>query len=227
MHRSIASKQILPAVYNKRCLHDLLPHLFFICISIIVIVARVLLDTVPVGIFDTLVQKRLRRERRARRRLQEQLELEVKRRVQLEDALKTAGGDEQIRIINENLSINEQRQNTQKNNSGSSPSAQSLPVERVDRTERSEREKVDSPPRSYSQSVREQPPPDIKPWGYSGIDLINTGAAFWQNYSESLAQELEMERKSRQQQVETDVKPPLQDRQNYYKNSVLFTSSAT
>lgn len=54
MHRSIASKQILPAVYNKRCLHDLLPHLFFICISIIVIVARVLLDTVPVGIFDSV-----------------------------------------------------------------------------------------------------------------------------------------------------------------------------
>ncbi|GJQ77419.1 hypothetical protein Trydic_g20817 [Trypoxylus dichotomus] len=174
-----------------------------------------------------LVQKRLRRERRARRRLQEQLELEVKRRVQLEDALKAAGGAEQVRIINENLSISEQRQNNQKNNNSTPPTAQNLPTERIERPDRSERERVDSPPGSYSQGVREQPPPDTKPWGYSGIDLINTGAAFWQNYSESLAQELEMERKSRQQQVEADVKSPLQDRQNYYKNSVLFTSSAT
>lgn len=44
---------------------------------------------------------------------------------------------------------------------------------------------------------------------------------------ESLAQELEIERKSRQQQAERDVKSPLQDRPNYYKNSVLFTSTAT
>ncbi|XP_072396968.1 uncharacterized protein [Diabrotica undecimpunctata] len=49
------------------------------------------------------------------------------------------------------------------------------------------------------------------------INLIN----------DSLAQELEMERKSRQQQVEREVKSPLQDRSGYYKNSVMFTSSAT
>ncbi|XP_023312287.1 dachshund homolog 1-like, partial [Anoplophora glabripennis] len=91
-----------------------------------------------------LVQKRLRRERRARRRLQEQLELEASRRAQLEDALRAAGASEQINMIND-----------------------------------------------------------------------------------SLAQELEMERKSRQQQAERDVKSPLQDRSGYYKNSVLFTSSAT
>ncbi|XP_065158653.1 dachshund homolog 2 isoform X2 [Atheta coriaria] len=66
---------------------------------------------------------------------------------------------------------------------------------------------------------------DAKGWGYSGIDLINSGAAFWQNYSESLAQELELERKSRQQQVDRDVKSPLQERSGYYKNSVLFTST--
>lgn len=46
-------------------------------------------------------------------------------------------------------------------------------------------------------------------------------------FAETLAQELELERKSRQQQVERDVKSPLQDRSAYYKNSVLFTSSAT
>ncbi|CAG9822528.1 unnamed protein product [Phaedon cochleariae] len=44
---------------------------------------------------------------------------------------------------------------------------------------------------------------------------------------ESLAQELEMERKSRRQQVEGEIKSPLQDRSVYYKNSVMFTSSAT
>lgn len=35
--------------------------------------------------------------------------------------------------------------------------------------------------------MREPPPPptsqDNKPWGYAGMDLMNTGTAFWQNYS--------------------------------------------
>lgn len=52
-----------------------------------------------------VVQKRLRRERRARRRLQEQLETEVKRRMQLEEALKATGAVEQLRIINGAYSI--------------------------------------------------------------------------------------------------------------------------
>lgn len=43
--------------------------------------------------------------------------------------------------------------------------------------------------------------------------------------TESLAQELEMERKSRQQAMERDVKSPLSDRAAYYKNSVLFSSA--
>lgn len=47
-----------------------------------------------------MMQKRLRREKRARRRLQEQLETELKRRAQLEDALKATGAVEQLRIIN-------------------------------------------------------------------------------------------------------------------------------
>ncbi|XP_025830052.1 dachshund homolog 1 isoform X2 [Agrilus planipennis] len=89
-------------------------------------------------------------------------------------------------------------------------------------------------PHSFMQPPREAPPPpppsDTKPWSFTGLDLINSGAAFWQNYSafvaDSLAQELEMERKSRQQ-AEREVKSPLQDRSSYYKNSVLFTSSAT
>uniref|UniRef100_A0A182J914 Ski_Sno domain-containing protein n=1 Tax=Anopheles atroparvus TaxID=41427 RepID=A0A182J914_ANOAO len=63
-----------------------------------------------------------------------------------------------------------------------------------------------------------------KSWNYPGLDIMATGA-FWQNYSESLAQELELERKARQQAVEGDVKGPLQDRSNYYKNSVLYTSA--
>lgn len=44
-------------------------------------------------------------------------------------------------------------------------------------------------------------------------------------FPESLAQEIEMERKARQQTGERDVKSPLQDRPNYYKNSVLFSSA--
>ncbi|XP_035774891.1 dachshund homolog 2-like isoform X2 [Anopheles albimanus] len=63
-----------------------------------------------------------------------------------------------------------------------------------------------------------------KSWSYPGLDIMATGA-FWQNYSESLAQELELERKARQQAAEGDVKGPLQDRSNYYKNSVLYTSA--
>ncbi|XP_017056558.1 uncharacterized protein LOC108098269 isoform X3 [Drosophila ficusphila] len=63
------------------------------------------------------------------------------------------------------------------------------------------------------------------PWSYPGIDLMATGA-FWQNYSESLAQELEMERKSRAANAERDVKSPLSERPTaYYKNSVLFSSA--
>ncbi|EDV93966.1 GH23792 [Drosophila grimshawi] len=63
------------------------------------------------------------------------------------------------------------------------------------------------------------------PWSYPGIDLMATGA-FWQNYSESLAQELEMERKTRAANAERDVKSPLSERPTaYYKNSVLFGSA--
>ncbi|KAF6208239.1 hypothetical protein GE061_016691 [Apolygus lucorum] len=85
-------------------------------------------------------------------------------------------------------------------------------------------------PTNYSStpSSRESgppPPPQDKPWNYSSLDLINSGAAFWQNYSETLAQELEIERKARQQNTERD-KSPLQDnRPGYYKNSVLFSSA--
>ncbi|XP_031370102.1 uncharacterized protein LOC102680868 [Apis dorsata] len=75
----------------------------------------------------------------------------------------------------------------------------------------------------------QQPSTPEKPaWGY-GLDLIGSQAsAFWQNYQESLVQELELERKSRQHQAaERDqVKSPLQEsRTGYYKNSVLFTSA--
>lgn len=49
---------------------------------------------------SVLMQKRLRKERRARRRLQEQLELEMKKRAQLEEALKASGATEALRILN-------------------------------------------------------------------------------------------------------------------------------
>ncbi|KAK5644132.1 hypothetical protein RI129_007977 [Pyrocoelia pectoralis] len=181
-----------------------------------------------------LIQKRLRRERRARRRLQDQIELEIKRRLQLEDALKAAGAGDQIRLINEKLAQQNEQHRTNSNKTTTSTNHIVTNERGGDRTEHHtstvEKERVESPTSAYNQNIREPPPPpppDAKPWGYAGIDLMNTGAAFWQNYSESLAQELEMERKSRHQQVERDVKSPLQERSNYYKNSVLFTSTAT
>uniref|UniRef100_A0A6P7GEV1 Uncharacterized protein LOC114337299 n=1 Tax=Diabrotica virgifera virgifera TaxID=50390 RepID=A0A6P7GEV1_DIAVI len=205
---------------------------------------------------EILVQKRLRREKKTRRRLQEKLDLENKRRGQLEEALRTAGAPEQINLINEKLSQMEQKpsssnqlpptstpssttSNHAPNNSPHLPPPvpdrpERLPEQRP--VERIKQEREDPPGANYGQQppreMREPPPQppipqDSKHWGYTGIELMNTGAAFWQNYSDSLAQELEMERKSRQQQVEREVKSPLQDRSGYYKNSVMFTSSAT
>lgn len=55
------------------------------------------------------------------------------------------------------------------------------------------------------------------------INFINVNFVFF--FSESLAQELEMERKARQQSVDQDIKTTVQDRPNYYKNSVLFSSA--
>lgn len=48
---------------------------------------------------------------------------------------------------------------------------------------------------------------------------------FFSSQTETLAQEIEMERKVRQQTGDRDVKSPLQDRSAYYKNSVLFGSA--
>lgn len=48
------------------------------------------------------IQKRLRREKRTRKRLQDQLDLELNRRNQLEDALRNAGAADQIEAINGN-----------------------------------------------------------------------------------------------------------------------------
>lgn len=44
------------------------------------------------------------------------------------------------------------------------------------------------------------------------------------SFAESIAQEMELERKNRQAS-ENDVKGPLQERSNYYKNSMLYTSA--
>jgi hypothetical protein len=93
-----------------------------------------------------------------------------------------------FRLITESLAQNELKMNNQKVTTSSNPN-QNIPTDRervVERVERMERERVDSPPPPYGQqTVREPPPPpENKPWGYSGIDLMNTGAAFWQNYSD-------------------------------------------
>lgn len=52
------------------------------------------------SLVTVVYQKRLKKERRARKRLQEQLDLEIKRRTQLEEALKATGASsEQVRAI--------------------------------------------------------------------------------------------------------------------------------
>ena len=52
-------------------------------------------------LFAVIYQKRLKKERKARRRLQDQLELEMKRRSQLEEALKASGASaDALRMLN-------------------------------------------------------------------------------------------------------------------------------
>ncbi|XP_063975425.1 dachshund homolog 2 isoform X6 [Diachasmimorpha longicaudata] len=185
-----------------------------------------------------LYQKRLKKERRARRRLQEQLDLETKRRTQLEEALKATGASsEQVRAIAENVTAeartksepvddipaHSQSQTSQQSSQQQSSQQSHQPPQSQQQAQQYRESQVPRPPQQPTT------PDSIKPgWGY-GLDLIGGQAsAFWQNYQESLAQELEQERKSRQHQAaERDqVKSPLQEsRTGYYKNSVLFTSA--
>ncbi|XP_055681506.1 dachshund homolog 2 isoform X2 [Lutzomyia longipalpis] len=154
-----------------------------------------------------IYQKRFKKEKRAKIRLQQQLDMEMKRRAQLEDAIKASGAPaEALRLISENAnSERRERRSASSERRAESPYA---PPNRAD-------------PASGPQNP---PPNEGKPWNYSNLDMMATGA-FWQNYTESLAQELEIERKARQQSGERDVKSPLQDRPNYYKNSILFSSA--
>ncbi|XP_015596069.1 dachshund homolog 2 isoform X2 [Cephus cinctus] len=167
-------------------------------------------------------QKRLKKERRARKRLQDQLDLEIKRRNQLEDALKATGASsEQVRAITENVTA-EARTSTE-------PPEES-PVHSQTQQQPSQQQQTPQPlqQQQQSQQYREsQSSPEKHAWGYTGLDL-GQASAFWQSYQDSLAQELEQERKTRQHQAaERDqVKSPLQEsRTGYYKNSVLFTSA--
>ncbi|KAJ0175454.1 hypothetical protein K1T71_008613 [Dendrolimus kikuchii] len=159
-----------------------------------------------------MYQKRLKKERKQRQMIQEQLDMELKRRQKVEDALKQSGAPSEIlRIVTENLT----------------PSSQEAP--RSDRENGSDSKPPSTEPPTTSPPFQREPPrtPDKPQWNYPPppVDIMSGGAAFWQNYSESLAQELEMERKSRQQAMERDVKSPLSDRAGYYKNSVLFSSA--
>ncbi|XP_026668390.1 dachshund homolog 2 isoform X4 [Ceratina calcarata] len=184
-----------------------------------------------------MYQKRLKKERRARKRLQEQLDLEIKRRTQLEEALKATGASsEQVRAITVSYSITE---NVTVEARTSSEPPEASPVHSQSQQQPSQQQSSQQPLQQQQQAQQyreaqvprpsQQPSTPEKPaWGY-GLDLIGSQAsAFWQNYQESLVQELELERKSRQHQAaERDqVKSPLQEsRTGYYKNSVLFTSA--
>ncbi|EGI57815.1 hypothetical protein G5I_14001 [Acromyrmex echinatior] len=185
-------------------------------------------DVVPTPRATVLpVRKRLKKERRARKRLQEQLDLEIKRRTQLEEALKATGASsEQVRAITENVTAEART---------SSEPPEASPVHSQSQQQSSQQQPPQQPlqqQQAAAQQYREaqvprpsqQPSTPEKPaWGY-GLDLIGSQAsAFWQNYQESLVQELELERKSRQHQAaERDqVKSPLQGA--LYKNTRLFS----
>ncbi|CAI6363039.1 unnamed protein product [Macrosiphum euphorbiae] len=159
-------------------------------------------------------QKRLRRERKARKRVQDQLEQELKRRAQLEEMIKAAGAPaDALRVLTEN--------NNEKPR---------------DRSEQSQS------PQNYSsgQVQRGSETSNDKQWNYSGLDLMSSSgaAAFWQNYSETFAQELDLERKARQQQSaqqnqqqsqhsDRDIKSPVPDNRaaKFFNNSVLFSTA--
>lgn len=161
-----------------------------------------------------MYQKRLKKERKQRQMIQDQLEMELKRRQKIEDALKQSGAPSEIlRIVTDNLTSSNQETPRSERENGS---------------ERESKPPSAEPPAASPPFQREPPrTPDKPQWNYPPppVDIMSGGAAFWQNYSESLAQELEMERKSRQQAMERDVKSPLSDRAGYYKNSVLFSSA--
>lgn len=74
--------------FNMKAQYIFASYLYYITYNVLISVA-------------VLYQKRLKKERKARRRLQDQLELEMKRRQQLEEALKNSGAPpEALRILN-------------------------------------------------------------------------------------------------------------------------------
>lgn len=73
--------------------HCIYGTLYFFCLS----------ANLPVSFFMlVLYQKRMKKEKRSRRRFQEQLEQEVKKRAQYEEALRTTSADT-IRLLNGKL----------------------------------------------------------------------------------------------------------------------------
>ncbi|KAL5279439.1 DACH1 family protein [Megaselia abdita] len=185
-----------------------------------------------------LYQKRYRRERKARIRLQQQMDGKRKSNSHILDRERDLikGSVENCKNNNNNQEIDcskpsdktsEKSQSSERHRGSESPTFQRESSERA--VERDRESTVDR--ESASSTLTQNPDGSTTPgnnnakgWNYPGIDLMATGA-FWQNYSETLAQEIEMERKVRQQTGDRDVKSPLQDRSAYYKNSVLFGSA--
>ncbi|KAH0947666.1 hypothetical protein HN011_012067 [Eciton burchellii] len=136
---------------------------------------------------DVVYQKRLKKERRARKRLQEQLDLEIKRRTQLEEALKATGASsEQVRAITENVTAEART---------SSEPPEASPVHSQSQQQSSQQQPPQQPLQQQQAAAAQQyreaqvPRPSQQPstpekpaWGY-GLDLIGSQAsAFWQNY---------------------------------------------
>ncbi|XP_077286657.1 dachshund family transcription factor isoform X2 [Arctopsyche grandis] len=186
-----------------------------------------------------IYQKRLKKERRARQRAQEQLEAEMKRRSKIEDALKASGAPaEVLRIVTgeilDTISSSESSQQRDNGNTGVNIDGQQNQGSQGNGNGNvggngGGGARPGSPPCVPREGAPPPPAPPLadKQWNYPAatLDLMTTGAAFWQNYSESLAQEIELERKSRAQALERDVKSPLGERAGYYKSSVLFSSA--
>ncbi|XP_070492569.1 dachshund homolog 2 isoform X2 [Chironomus tepperi] len=181
-----------------------------------------------------LYQKRYKRERRMRGKLQHQMENELKKRNQIEDILKASGAPaEALRILaeNNNTTINNNNNSTSMESESGSNKDKNRDSEKDRNRSDKEREKSLSDHNKANSSgspmrprSRDLPAEREKNWNYPpGLDNIMATGAFWQNYSESLAQEMELERKNRQAS-ENDVKGSLQERSNYYKNSTLYAT---
>ncbi|KAK7591191.1 hypothetical protein V9T40_002804 [Parthenolecanium corni] len=197
--------------------------------------------------YTVLYQKRFKKEKESRRRLQDQLDQEHKRRSKLEEAIKTnSSNTEVLRLLSEFAAYDREREKEKEKSERLSGTSEQLHavseaissgVFNGNANSGNSANNGGGNSQSSHQSASTDTPNENS-WNYSSLDLMNSGASsFWKNYSAEIAQELEL--KARQQQAaqqsaqhasrsdRSGSKSPLQDTRstNYYKNSVLFSTA--